>query len=86
MKELTGTGLELILYLGLGLKKHSNYLTGFGLTFSVYDIFDLDLRNTQHKDYLTELGLILLNTGLEQLRGCRYKHGCRYKSIKTFLN
>ena len=50
------TGLELILSLGLGLEKCSN---------TVYDILDLDLRNTQHKEYLTELGLILLNTALE---------------------
>ena len=40
-------------------------LTGFGLALSVYDILDLDLRNTQHFDYITLLGLILLNTGLE---------------------
>ena len=42
------TGLEMILYVGIGLEKYSNYLTGFGLTLSVYDILDLDLRNTQH--------------------------------------
>ena len=58
-------GLELILYVGFDLEKYSNYLTGFGLTLSIYDIQDLDLRNTQHRDYLTGLGLILLNTGLE---------------------
>ena len=33
--------------------------TGFGLTLSVYDILDLGLRNTQHKDYFTGPGLIL---------------------------
>ena len=54
----------MILYIGIGLEKYLNYLTGFGLTLSVYDILDLDLRNTQHYDYLTEFGLILLNTGL----------------------
>ena len=43
----------LTLYVGFGLEKYLTYLTGFGLTLSVYDIFDLDLRNTQH------------NTGLE---------------------
>ena len=59
------TGLELILYVGLGLEKYSDYLTGFGLTLSIYDILDLGLRNTQHEDYLTGLGLVLLNTGLE---------------------
>ena len=42
------TGLEEILYVGIGFEKSSNYLTGFGLTLSVYDILDLDLRNTQH--------------------------------------
>ena len=36
------------LYVGIGLEKHSNHLTGFGLTLSVYDIFDLDVRNTPH--------------------------------------
>ena len=41
-------GLEMILYVWIGLEKYSNYLTGFGLTLSVYDILDLDLRNTQH--------------------------------------
>ena len=59
------TELEVVLYVGLGLEKYSNYLTGFGLTLSVYDMMDLDLRNTQHEDYLTGLGLILLNTALE---------------------
>ena len=59
------TGLELILYVGLGLEKYSNYLTAFGLTLSVYDILGLDLRNSKHKDYLTKLGLILSNTGPE---------------------
>ena len=58
------TGLVIISYVGIGLEKYSNYLTGFGLTLSVYDILDLDLRNTQHYDHLTGLGLILLNTGL----------------------
>ena len=52
------TGLEVVLYVGLGFEKYSNYLTGFGLTLSVY-MLDLELRNTQHKDYLTGLGLIL---------------------------
>ena len=41
------TGPEIILYVGTGLEKYSNYLTGFGLTLSVYDILDLDLKNTQ---------------------------------------
>ena len=59
------SGLELILYVGLGLEKYSNYLTGFRLTLSVDDILDLHLRNNQHYDYLTGLGLVLLNTGLE---------------------
>ena len=58
------TRLELILCVGRGLEKYSNYLTGIGLTLSVYDVLDLDLRNTQHEDYLVRLGLILLNTGL----------------------
>ena len=40
-------GLELILYVGMGLEKYSNYLTVFGLTLSVYDILELDLRSTQ---------------------------------------
>ena len=55
----------MVLYVGLGFEKYSNYLTGFGLTLSVYDMLDLELRNTQHKDYLTGLGLILWNTALE---------------------
>ena len=59
------TGLEFILYAGLGLGKYSNYLIGFGLTLSVYDIMYLDLRNTEHYDYLAGLGLILLNTVLK---------------------
>ena len=59
------SGLELILHVGLGLEKYSNYLTGFRLTLSVDDILDLHLRNNQHYDYLTGLGLVLLNTGLE---------------------
>ena len=42
------TRIEMILYVGIGLEKYLNYLTGFGLTLSVYDILDLDLRNTQH--------------------------------------
>ena len=54
----------MILHAGIGLEKYWNYLTGFGLTLSVYDILDLDLRNNQHQDYLTGLGSILLNTGL----------------------
>ena len=58
------TGLVIVSCVGTGFAKYSNYLTGFGLTLSVYDILDLDLRNTQHYDYLTGLGLILLNTGL----------------------
>ena len=55
----------MILYVGISLEKYSNYLTGFGLSLSLYDILDLDLRNTQHYDYLTGLGFILLNTELE---------------------
>ena len=55
----------MILYVGFGLEKYLNYLTGLGLILSVCDILDLDLRNTQHEDYLTGLGLILLNTELE---------------------
>ena len=58
------TELELILYVAIGLENYSNYLTGFGLTLSVYDMLDVDLRNTQHKNYFTGLRLILLNTGL----------------------
>ena len=58
------TRLELILCVGRGLEKYSNYLTGIGLTLSVSDVLDLDLRNTQHEDYLVRLGLILLKTGL----------------------
>ena len=54
----------MILYAGISLEKYSNYLTGFGLSLSLYDILDLDLRNTQHYDYLTGLGFILLNTEL----------------------
>ena len=49
---------------GIGVLKYLKYLTGFGLTLSVNDTLDLDLRNTQYWDYLTVLGLILLNTGL----------------------
>ena len=64
--DLKNTRTTLLnLYVGLGTGKYSNYLTGFGLTLFVYDILGLDLRNTQRKNYLTELGLILLNTGLE---------------------
>ena len=55
----------MILYVGIDLEKYSNSLTVFGLTLSVYDIFDLDLKNTQHQDYLTGLGLILLKIGLD---------------------
>ena len=56
----------MILYIYLlGLEKYLKYLTRFGLTLSVYDIFNLDLRNSQHGDHLTGLGLILLNTGVE---------------------
>ena len=31
----------------LGLEKYSNYLTGFGFTLLVYDIFVLDLINQE---------------------------------------
>ena len=48
----------MILYVGIDLEKYSNYLTGFGLSLSIYGILNLDL------DYLSGLGLILLNTGL----------------------
>ena len=58
------TGLKMILYVRIGLEKYSNYLTGFGLILSVYDMMDLDLRNTQQYDYLTGLGLILWKSGL----------------------
>ena len=54
----------MIFYVGIGREKYSNYHNGFELTLSVYDILDFDLRNTQHKDHLTGLGLILLNTGV----------------------
>ena len=59
------TGIKLILYVGFGFEKYPNYLTGFGLTLSVHDKSNLDLRNTQHKGSLTEIVLILSNTGLE---------------------
>ena len=63
------TGIELILYIGFGFEIYLsiNYLTGFGLTLSAHDKSNLDLRNTQHKESLTEVVLILLNTGLELL-------------------
>ena len=61
------TGIELILYIGFGFERYPNYLTGFGLTLSAHDKSNLDLRNTQHKESLTEVVLILLNTGLELL-------------------
>ena len=48
----------MILYVGIDLEKYLNYLTGFGLSLSVYAILYLDL------DYLSGHGLILLNTGL----------------------
>ena len=54
----------MISYVGIGLEKCSNYLTGFELTLFVYDILNLDLINTHHEDYLTEHALTLLNTGL----------------------
>ena len=31
----------MIFYVGIGVEKYSNYLTGFGLTLSVEDILDL---------------------------------------------
>ena len=60
------TGLEIILYVEIGFEKYSNYLTGFGLTLSVYNIYwtwtseTLSTRTTS----LDGLGLILLNTGI----------------------
>ena len=56
--------LKMVLYVTNGLKKYWSYLTGFGFTLSVYDRLALDLRNTQHEDYLAGPGLILLNTGI----------------------
>ena len=78
------TGLEIILFVGIGLEKYSKYLTGFGLTLSVYDMLELDLRNTQHYDYLNGLVLILLNTWFGLINGPI--RDVFTKVVKTFLN
>ena len=36
----------MILYVGISPEKYLNYLTGFGLTLSVYGILELDFRNS----------------------------------------
>ena len=64
LKNARTTLLDSKWFYVLEFEKYSNYLTGFGMTLSVYNILDLDLRNTQHYDYPNGIGLTLLNTGL----------------------
>ena len=66
--ELKNTGTTLLdlyyLMLELVLKNTRTILLDLDWLYLFYDILDLDLRNTQHKDYLSGLTFILLNIGL----------------------
>ena len=51
------------------------------IDFICLQYIGLGLENTHHRDYLTVLGLILLNTGLELIN----QPGCRYKIILSWI-